>query len=151
MSNPREGKGSIIYKLIIVALFGVLVYIIVSPWQEKLKEDALIKESRKRMDYVRAGNMFYINQNGVYAPSIDELVRYVSSNPQFLSKKDSIFSLQGYDFDLSQLKISPVSLSPYEYASNDTSKVKKYLIKDPVAGSIGSIIDEDKVNKATWE
>ncbi|MBN8705068.1 MAG: hypothetical protein J0L62_04275 [Bacteroidetes bacterium] len=153
MADTREGKGNIFLKILIVILSVVLIYIIVTPWQQKVAADRLKLNSRERMDYIRSGLLYYIGKTGTYAPSLQELVNDLKNDPVAIAKQDSIFKIRpGKVVYLDSLLVSPVTKSAFIYQLNDSSAVKKYLLKCPGgSGWIGSLSFDDSTNKASWE
>lgn len=152
MSESNKEKGNIILKILIAVLLIVLYYIITAPWSEKLKIDALKMQSRVKMTKIRSGELVFIESNNRYSSSLRELVDWLKADPIVTAKKDSIFNLKGAQLNLDSLIYSPVNGEVYKYQSSDSSTVKKYYLECPGgAGSIGSMVDDDKINKSTWE
>jgi len=152
MSESNKEKGNIILKILIAVLVVVLYYIITAPWSEKLKVDALKMQSRVKMTKIRSGELVFIESNNRYSSSLRELVDWLKADPTVAAKKDSIFNLKGAQLNLDSLIYSPVTGEVYKYQSSDSSTVKKYYLECPGgSGSIGSMVDDDKVNKSTWE
>lgn len=152
MSETNKDKGNIILKILIGVLVVVLYYIITAPWSEKLKVDALKLQSRVKMTKIRTGELAFIASNNRYSSSLQELVDWLKTDPFVSAKKDSIFDLKGSRLNLDSLIYSPVNGEVYKYQFSDSSAVKKYYLECPGgSGSIGSMTDDDKVNKSTWE
>ncbi len=153
MADTREGKGNIFLKILIVVLSVALIYIIVTPWQKKLAADRLKLASRERMDQIRSGLLYYVSKTGSYVPTLQDLVNDLKNDPVAIAKQDSIFKLRnGKKVVFDSLLTSPVTKSPYIYILNDSSAVKKYLLRCPGgSGAIGSVTVDDSTNKATWE
>ncbi len=151
MSITRESKGSIILKVIIVILMAVLVYVIYEPYQIQAQEEAYRKESRLRMENIRSAQLQFIGQHGRYASTLDSLVMFIDTLPD--STRTVTFKpLANGTFTPESLLATPKSDRPYVLVSIDTSAIKKYLLEDPDGyGSIGSLTDDSRVNKASWE
>ena len=115
------------------------------------RAEALTEETRQRMDIIRQVAIHYETQYDRYPSSIDSLEIYAKQDSAFLLVRDSILSsLPSVD----SLIFSPRNGQPFYYAINDTSRVKTYLLKDPLtADSIGTVIPNDVtlVNAASWE
>ncbi len=152
MSEANKDKGNIFLKILIAVLLIVLYYIITAPWTEKLKIDSLKMQSRVKMTKIRSGELAFIASNNRYSTSLRELVDWLKTDPFVSARKDSIFDLKGARLNLDSLMYSPVNGEVYKYQASDSSTVKKYILECPGgAGSIGSISDDDKVNKSSWE
>lgn len=151
MSITREAKGSIILKIVIVLLMAVLVYVIYEPYQIQAQEEAYRTESRLRMLNIRAGQLQHIGQYGRYASTLDSLVMFIQTLPDSV-RSVAFTPLSTGTFTPGSLLHAPKSDRPYVLISVDTSAIKKYLLEDPDGyGSIGSLTDDSRVNKASWE
>jgi hypothetical protein len=153
MSVYREAKGSIVLKAVIVLLVAVLVYVIYEPYQIREQENTYRRESRLRMLNIRAAQLQYINRFFRYNTSLDSLVQFVHDS--LIAKNtgmEMFVPLSHGAFTPESLLHSPKSLRPYMLSVNDTSRIKKYLLECPDGyGSIGSVDDDMRVNKASWE
>lgn len=151
--NVNKGKGSIILKVLIAVLAVILYFIITTPWDAKLEADKKIVESRKKMSYIRAGEIAYISQHGVYSNTVEEMINFIKNDPLLSTQIDSVFNLKkGVEIDLNTLNVCPITNTPYIYQVDNTSAVRKYYLKCPGSdNSIGSMTDDDKVNKSSWE
>jgi len=151
MSITREAKGSIILKIIIVLLMAVLVYVIYEPYQIQAQEESYRSESRLRMVNIRAAQLQFIGQHGRYVSTLDSLVMFINTLPDSI-RSSAFLPLSGGTFTAELLLTSPKSNRPYVLVSVDTSAIKKYVLEDPDGyGSIGSLTDDARVNKASWE
>lgn len=151
--SQKSEKGSIILKALIVVLVVVLYFIISTPWQAKVAADKLKLDSRVKMSQIRSGELVYVAAKGEYSSSIAELISFIKRDPYLSTKIDSVFNVKdGSNFNLETLNISPVTGTEYKYQVDNASAVKKYLLECPGgSGSIGSMDDEEKVNKSSWE
>jgi len=151
MSVYQEAKGSPILKGVIVVLLGILLYVLYEPYQIREQEETFRRESRARMTNIRQAQLLYISEHNQYASNLDTLVAFIKTRPdsvlQVLSRPLVLTS-----FVPESLLLAPKSGRPYRLTSVDTTVIKKYLLEDPDGyGSIGSLTDDTRVNKATWE
>ncbi|MBM4168884.1 MAG: hypothetical protein FJ215_06975 [Ignavibacteria bacterium] len=153
MSIYQKPKGSILHKIIIVALIGVLIYVLYEPFEIREREDALRRESRARMTNIRAGQLQFINKFGKYAPSVDSLIAFIKEEVAAGTVTTETFKpLALGPFVPESLAHSPKSFRPYVMTSVDTTIIKKYILECPDGyGSIGSLTDDSRINKASWE
>jgi hypothetical protein len=147
----REARGSVVLKIIIVMLTAVLVYVIYEPYQIKAKEEFYQAESRSRMVNIRAAQLLFIAQHGRYVSTLDSLVMFIEALPD--SVRSTAFTPpSNAPFTAQALLRTPKSNQAYVLVSIDTSAIKKYLLQDPDGyGTIGSLTDDARVNKASWE
>ncbi|MCI0705960.1 MAG: hypothetical protein L0Y80_00560 [Ignavibacteriae bacterium] len=152
MSVYHEAKGSPIYKGIIVALLALLVYVVYEPYTIKAEEEAWRAESRARMLNIRAAQLQYINRFYRYNSSLDSLVTFIKDSLISTNPWQTYFvPLEGGEFSPESLLRSPKSGQPYQFTAVDTTRIKKYeLICPDGYGSIGSLTDDGRVNKASW-
>ncbi|HWP82241.1 MAG TPA: hypothetical protein VNN76_06270 [Bacteroidota bacterium] len=153
MSIYHESKGSPVLKAIIVVLLGVLLYVLYEPYQVREREENYKKESRLRMMNIRTAQLQYISEKGVYANSLDTLVAFVKEKLAAGAIDPSIFKpLSHGAFTPDSLLKTPKSQRPYSLQTVEQTVIKKYLLEDPDGyGSIGSLTDDTRVNKASWE
>ena len=153
MSVYQETKGSPILKAVIVLLFGILIYIIYEPYQIREQEESNKRESRARLMNIRSAQLLYITDFGKYAPSIDSLIAFVKGKiAAGTVPADTFRPLTMSAFDPDSLHHTPGSLRPYSVTSVDSTVIKKYVAEDPDGyGTIGSLTDDSRVNKASWE
>ncbi|MEX0602265.1 MAG: hypothetical protein WD295_02920 [Bacteroidota bacterium] len=153
MSIYHESKGSPILKAVIAILLGVLVYVVYEPYQIREKEDRYRRESRARLINIRNAQLQHISEKGLYAPSIDSLVAYIKDRISAGALSGQNFQpLTTGPFVPESLLHTPGSLRPYQVTSVDTTIIKKYVVIDPDGfGRIGSLTDDARVNKASWE
>ena len=137
--------------LVIVALGYFLYYSITEPYEAVKRAEALTEETRQRMDVIRQVAIHYETQFDRYPGTIDSLEIYAKQDSAFQLVRDSILkTIPSVD----SLIFSPRNGQPFFYQINDTSRVKTYLLKDPLtADSIGTVIPNDitLVNAASWE
>lgn len=150
--RPRP-KGSIVLKIIIVVLVGVLIWVIYEPYAYMEEEAGYKRESRLRMANIRQAQLLYMDGHRRYTGDLDSLIGFIKGDSTIAAQMDSIFKpLSIGSFSPESLEYSPKSHRPYKLAVDDSSTVKKYLLEDPDGyGFIGSLTDDQKVNKASWE
>lgn len=153
MSIYHEAKGSPVLKAVIVLLLAALVYVLYEPYKIREQEELYKKESRLRMINIRAAQLTFISESGRYCSTLDSLVTYIKEKLQAGTMDASIFKpLTHGSFEPDSLLHSPKSLQPYSLQSVETTVIKKYLLEDLDGyGSIGSLTDDMRVNKASWE
>lgn len=153
MSVYQESKGSPILRVVIVVLFGVLIYVLYEPYVIREQEETYKKESRVRMINIRAGQLMFISEKGRYASDLDALIAFVRARSDSGVVPPGTFKpLHTSEFVPESLRLAPKSGKPYLFVSVDTSVIKKYLLEDPDGyGSVGSLTDDSRVNKASWE
>lgn len=151
--GQNKEKGSIILKVVIVLLAVVLYFIISSPWQAKVEADKIKLQSRVKMAQIRSAELVYVANKGNYSESLNELISFIKNDPYLSTKIDSVFNLkEGTEFNIETLNISPVTNTEYKYQVDNNSVIKKYYLECPGgSGSVGSMTDDDKVNKSSWE
>jgi len=134
----------------IIVLAYFLYVSITEPYQVIKRAKAMTQLTRDRMSDVRSGLIYYERANHRFPMTLDSLVQFVGSDSTVMASSDSLF---GADFNLDSLIYSPRSGKPFEYAANDTAKVRIYLLKDPDSkDQIGSIeSDITLLNAANWE
>jgi hypothetical protein len=153
MTERVKPRGSIILKIIIVLLLGVLVYTIWEPFEHVRVEEQNMQESRLRMSNLRNAQMFYHRQYSTYQSDIDSLLRWIQTDSLVVAKSDSLFKpLSDGIFEPESLRFSPRSHQTYSIAVDDTSSTKRYLIECPDGyGSIGSLTDVSMLHRGSWE
>lgn len=153
MTGHRKPRGSIVLKIIIVLLLGVLVYTIWEPYEIKRTEARQRSESRLRMANLRNAQMFYYSQFQTYQKDLDSLITWIESDSLAVAKQDSIFKpLITGDFEPESLKYSPRSHEPYTIEVDDSSATHRYYIECPDGfGYVGSIDDLSQLHRASWE
>ncbi|MEX2116038.1 MAG: hypothetical protein WEB37_04070 [Bacteroidota bacterium] len=151
MSLYHEAKGSPILKGVIVVLFGILLYVLYEPYQIRNAEESFKRESRARMLNLRQGQLLHIGTHSRYATHLDSLVEFIRSRPDsVLASYFQPLTLSGFVPD--SLLHTPKTWRPYQLITVDTTVIKKYLVDDPDGyGSIGSLTDDQRVNKPSWE
>ncbi len=151
MSVYHEAKGSPILKGVIVVLLGILLYVLYEPYQIREEEEAFRRESRARLINIRQGQLLHIGARSRYAESLDSLVAFIRTRPDTLVA--AYFQpLTMSAFVPESLLHTPKTWRPYRLTAVDSTIIKKYLVDDPDGyGSIGSLTDDQRVNKASWE
>ncbi len=153
MSVYQQPKGSIIYKAIIVVLVGLLIYVIYEPYQIREQERQFRHESRLRMLNVREAQLQHINRFFRYNSSVDSLVQFIRDS--LIAQNINLERFRPLSHGLftpESLLYSPRTHRPYILMADDTSRIKKYFLQCPDGhGSIGSMDDDTRVNKASWE
>ncbi|HEX9614504.1 MAG TPA: hypothetical protein VGA55_03330 [Bacteroidota bacterium] len=151
MSVYQDAKGSPVLKGVIVVLLGILLYVIYEPYQIREEEEMYRRESRARMVNIRQAQLLYISDHLIYCNNLDTLVAFVKAKP------DSVLISQFKPLVMSpfapeSLLHTPKTSRPYKLATVDTTVIKKYFLEDPDGyGSIGTLTDDTRVNKASWE
>jgi hypothetical protein len=127
--------------------------VLYEPYQIREQEEAFKKESRLRMMNIRVAQLQYISEKGVYCTSLDTLVAFIKMKLDSGLLNPIIFKpLSHGSFSLDSLFRTPKSQRPYVLQTVETTVIKKYLLEDPDGyGSIGSLTDDARVNKASWE
>ncbi len=153
MSVYHQAKGSLVLRAIIVVLFGVLVWVLYEPYKIREQEESYKRESRLRMQNIRAAQLKHIEFRGTYARSIVDLVEFVKAGIASDSLNPGMFRpLTSGSFIPESLLYSPKTWKLWELVVVDTTAIKKWYVEDPNGyGSVGSLTDDSKVNKASWE
>jgi hypothetical protein len=153
MSVYHQAKGSLVLRAIIVVLFGILVWVLYEPYKIREQEEMYKRESRLRMQNIRTAQLKYIEFRGTYARSITDLVEFVKAGLASDSLNVGMFRpLTSGSFVPESLLYSPKTWKLWELSVVDTTAIKKWYVEDPNGyGSIGSLTDDSKVNKASWE
>jgi len=153
MAIQRPARGSIIFKVVIVILVLVLAWVLYQPYVLLKEEEAYKKESRLRMTNIRTGQLQHIGAYGRYATDLESLILFLKTDSLVIAKMDSLFKpLSGGIFVPESLVYAPKSHQRYMLEVDDTSTVKKYFLQCPDGyGSIGSLTDDSRINKASWE
>ena len=153
MEPKKRATGSWILKAIIVLLVALLVYVIYEPYQRMLASEASKKESRARMMNLRTAELYFIGATGYYTGSLDSLLSFVRTDSTMLAVRDSVFKpLRHGQFSIDSLKFSPRTHQPYKLSVDNSMAIKKYLLECPDGyGSIGSLTDDSRINKGSWE
>lgn len=153
MIGKPKPKGSVVLKVIIVLLIGVLVYTIWEPFDIVRTEAQQRTESRLRMGNIRNAQMFHYAQYQAYLKDLDSLIYWIQTDSLVIAKRDSIFTplITGV-FEPESLKYSPRSHEPYKLEVDDTSTTHRYLIQCPDEfGFVGSLDDVSQLHRASWE
>lgn len=153
MSIYQEAHGSIVLKIIIALLIGILIYVIYEPYHIRQQEDIFKRESRTRMINIRTAQLAYIERFNRYTGSLDTLVQFINDSLLTVPSDRVVFKpLVSGPFVPESLKYAPRSHRPYVLTSIDTTRIMKYLLEDPDGfGTVGSLTDNSKINKASWE
>ncbi len=152
---PEKRKSSLIaiqigLGIVIVVLTYVLYDSITAPWEAVQKEQRLTDLTRARMNQVRIALRHFEDVNDRFPGSIDSLVTFVAEDSLATSNPDSFFHGA---FELREFMNSARSGTRFQYALNDTGRVKIYHLKDPDSDDyIGSIEpDISFLHAASWE
>jgi len=140
----------ILLGLVIVALAYWLYVSITAPWDAVEQQREVTRQTRLRMDKVRAALIRYERQQDRYPYALDSLLIWVKTDSLTSANLDSLF---GADFDPDSMLFSPRTGNRFLYSVNDTGRVAIYLLKDPdTDDQIGSEIpDVTQLNAASWE
>jgi hypothetical protein len=136
--------------VVILVLAYFLYDAITAPWAAIEHEQQLTAETRERMDDVRIALRHFEEMNGRFPQTIDSVAQYVQTDSLLNVNPDSIF---GETFRPDSFLYSARSAQMFEYAVNDTSRVKIYYLKDPDSDDhIGSTQpDITQLHAASWE
>lgn len=153
MSIYHEARGSIILKVVIVILIGILLYVIYQPYQIREQEELYKRESRSRMVNIRTAELAYIERFNRYTASLDTLVNFIKDSMMTSPSQTALFKpLTSGPFVPESLLFAPKSHKPYSLTAVDTTRIMKYYLEDPDNfGAIGSLTDDSRINKASWE
>ena len=150
----RTGLQVLLWALI-AALSYFLYISITEPYEMIERQEELTDLTRSRMDQVRQVAIHFESQYERFPSSIDSLVFYAKMDSLFTTKRDSVL---GSEVILDSLIYSPRTGKIFEYATNDTSRVKTYLLTDPDPNHLGSkdkigtlLSDVTLLNAASWE
>ena len=140
----------IVLALVIAGLAYWLYVSITDPWEAVERQQEMTQRTRTRMDDIRTALINYERQYDRYPLTLDSLATYVTTDSLLTLKPDSIF---GEGFLADSLVYSPRTGKAFEYAVNDTARVKTYLLKDPdTQDQIGTLDpDPTRLNAASWE
>lgn len=140
----------ILLTLVIIGLAYWLYVSITEPWKVVERQQELTRATRARMDDIRTALINYERQYDRFPLTLDSLVTFIRTDSLMTAKADSIF---GPGFMIDSLLYSPRTQKPFEYAVNDTARVKIYLLRDPDTNDqIGTLEpDPSRLNAATWE
>ncbi len=154
MAASSRSAGTLLIQIllgIVILGLGYLLYqSIREPYKEVERQKALTELTRSRLDHVRVVLRNYENQNDRFPSTLDSLMMYVRATPAISRQLDS---LAGTSVNLDSMFHSPRNGQRFEYAVNDTSRVKVYYLKDPATGDeIGSREpDITLLHAANWE
>jgi hypothetical protein len=141
----------VVLGIVIVVLSYFLYHAIRDPYLAVERAEQMTQVTRDRMDQVRIALRVYNERNKRFPSTLDSLVQFVNTNVSVTSKVDSLF---GSSFNADSFYVSPrPPHSRFEYAVNDTSRVKIYMLKDPdTDDQIGTLQpDITQVHAASWE
>lgn len=148
-SNSLRVGLQILLWVLIVGLSYVLYLSITEPYKEIERQEALTEITRARMDKVRQVAIQYEAVHDRFPGTLDSLFMFASQDSAFQIVRDSVLGVQLLD----SLMYSPRTGKPWVYSSNDTSRVKTYLLEDPDSDDrIGTLLaDITLLNAASWE
>lgn len=150
-SNQAVRIGiQVVLAIIIIGLTYWLYLSITDPWKVVERQKQVTEQTRDRMENVRDALVRYERQNDRFPLTLDSLVAYVNEDSVMQAQQDSIF---GESFNLDSLIYSPRTGKKFEYAVNDTARVKTYLLEDPDSNDrIGTLEpDPTRLNAASWQ
>jgi type II secretory pathway pseudopilin PulG len=136
---------------IVIAGLGYVLYLsITEPYEAVERRKEVTRQTRERMSDVRTALIMYQRENDRYPLTLDSLVAYVQTDSLIGVAADSIF---GVGFLADSLVYSPRTGRIFEYAVNDTSRVKIYLLKDPDSEDVVGSLQPDitLLNASSWE
>lgn len=126
----RYGKGSIIYKFLILVLTAALVASIWYPKKLWDQEDRNTVECRYRMSNLHNAELQYLRFKGVYTDSIEELIEYVKTDTMYRQLVDTTFTVPLVhlinDFDSLKIKQAELDRQILE-ATGDSLKTEELI------------------------
>lgn len=151
--DQRNSIISIVLSVIIIGLSYVLYDSITTPYQARVQQIEERDRVRERLQNVRDALIAYQREKGNYPPSLDSIQVFLETDPVMIGARDTLFvSPLNPTFDLSTFLLSPRSLTPFEYALNDTLRPMVYLLKDPDSDDlIGSLDRTTRLNAPNWD
>lgn len=90
MATDRYGKGSILYKILIVLLTAALAVSIIYPktlWEREARNQELC---RSRMSNLYNAELQYQNANARFSGDATELIAFIKSDPRYARRIDSL-------------------------------------------------------------
>lgn len=153
MIGQSKPRGSLVLKVIIVLLLGVLIYTIWEPFEIIRTEEQQRTESRLRMANLRNAQMFHFGEHQSYVKELDSLITWIKTDSLVIEKRDSLFKpLTINYFEPDSLKRSPRSHREYILEVDDTSTTHRYYIECPDGfGFVGDLDDVSQLHRASWE
>jgi hypothetical protein len=135
---------------VVLGLSYVLYISITKPYEGIEREREMTVLTRDRMDKVRTVLGVFSRENSRFPKTIDSLVVFARTDSMMTVSRDSLL---GAGFVLDSLIFSPRTGKKFEYAVNDTSRVKIYLLKDPDSNDQIGSLDPDitLLNAANWQ
>ncbi|MFT5142439.1 MAG: hypothetical protein ACI80V_001336 [Rhodothermales bacterium] len=150
-SSQAVNKAIQLLLAIVIVGLGYFLYVsITEPYEAVERQKEVTRLTRARMDQVRVALTSYEREHARFPSTLDSLVMYVGLDSLMNAKGDSVF---GVGFMVDSLIYSPRTGRRFEYAVNDTSRVKIYLLKDPDTndriGSLEPVVT--LLNATSWE
>jgi type II secretory pathway pseudopilin PulG len=147
--NIRVGI-QVFLALVIVGLVYWLYVSITEPWQVIEQRQEVTRQTRERMNHVRQALIRYDQRHDRFPHTLDTLQAWVRTDSMMLAVSDSLF---GPRFRPDSLIYSPRTGRRFEYAVNDTARVRVYRLDDPDSNDfIGTLeADPTRLNAASWE
>lgn len=148
MASSSQGLRIGLQIVLFIAIIGLAYWLYLSitePYEVVRQQRVITEATRGRMDQVRQVLTRYQLQNNRFPSTLDSVVVY--------ARQLNVDSLFGPGFVVDSLPYSPRTGKRFEYAVNDTGRVKIYLLKDPDSDDqIGSAVpDVTLINAASWE
>jgi type II secretory pathway pseudopilin PulG len=150
-SNQAVRIGiQVVLAIVIIGLTYWLYISITEPWQVVERQQELTQQTRSRMTDVRNALIRYERANNRFPGTLDSLVIFVKEDSLLQAQQDSLF---GPTFVPDSLIFSPRTGKQFDYAVNDTARVRTYLLEDPDSRDrIGTLEpDPTRLNAASWE
>ena len=150
-SSQATRVGIQVFLAIVIAGLAYWLYVsITEPWEAVERQQELTEQTRARMDDIRVALINYQRQYNRYPLTLDSVVTYVRTDSVISARQDSVF---GPGFTADSMVYSPRSGQMFEYAVNDTARVKTYRLKDPNSNDQIGTLDPDptRLNAASWE
>ena len=135
--------------LLIIGLSYVLYNSITEPYEVIERQQRMTELTRQRMDQIRQVAIQYESRHERFPLTLDTLIMFARTDSAFQVRRGEL--LAGMPVD--SLLYSPRTGARFEYAANDTARVKTYLLKDPDSDDyIGTLAaDITLLNAASWE
>jgi len=140
----------VVLALVIIGLGYWLYLSITEPWKVIEQQEELTERTRARMSDIRTALIHFDEREGRFPHTLDSLQTWVRTDSVMQVSADTLF---GANFLVDSLIYSPRTGDEFEYAVNDTARVKMYELRDPNSNDrIGTLEpDPTELNAASWE
>lgn len=153
MASSSQTTRTVIQVVLAIIIVGLAYWLYVSiyePWEVVERREAQTRATRARMDDIRSALIRYQERHQRFPLSLDSLQMWVATDSVIQSHADSLF---GQGFNPDSLIYSPRTGKEFEYAVNDTARVRIYRLKDPDSDDVIGTLEPDptRLNTASWE